>query len=58
MPREVLKWELKRKGVPKTYTNVIEVMYDGSSTRIKSICRETEHFMVRVGAHKKSALSI
>jgi hypothetical protein len=57
VPREVLKWALRRKGVPKTYINVVEDMYEGSCTRVKSMCGETEDFEVGVGVHQGSALS-
>lgn len=32
-------------------------MYDGASTRVKSMCGETEDFRVNVGVHQISALS-
>jgi len=40
-----------RKGVLKTYINVVEDMYEGSYTSVKSIFEETENFRVRVGVH-------
>ena len=38
VPREVLKWALMRKEVPKKYINLIQDMYDSSSTSVKSMC--------------------
>ena len=32
VPREVLEWTLKKKGVPRVYVKVIEEMYEGAST--------------------------
>jgi len=31
-----------RKGIPKTYLNVVEGLYEGASTSIESMCGETE----------------
>ena len=57
VPREILKWALMKKGLPKVYVNIIEDMYEGASTRVRSLCGETEDFRVRVGVHQGSALS-
>ena len=57
VPREVLEWTLRKKGVPRVYVKVIEEMYEGASTRVRSLCGETEDFSVRVGVHQGSALS-
>ena len=46
-----------KKGLPKVYVNIIEDMYVGVSTRVRSLCGETEDFRVRVGVHQGSALS-
>jgi len=57
VPREVLKWALMRKGVPKTYINVVEHMYERSCISFKSMCEETKDFKVRIGVHQESALN-
>jgi len=46
-----------RKRAPKTYINVVEDLYEGSSTSIESMCEETEDFRVRVGVHQGFALN-
>ena len=51
VPREILKWALMKKGLPKVYVNIIEDMYEGVSTRVRSLCGETEDFRVRVGVN-------
>jgi len=35
---------------------VVEDMYEGAYTSVKSVCGETEGFKVRVGVHQGSAL--
>jgi len=37
VPRKVLKWVLMRKGIPKTYSNVVLDMYEGVCISVKSI---------------------
>ena len=46
-----------KKGLLKVLVNIIEDMYEVSSTRVRSLCGETEDFWVRVGVHQVSALS-
>jgi len=41
-----------KKGVPKTYINVVKDMYEGSITSGKSMCEGIEDFRVRVGVHQ------
>jgi len=57
VPREVLRWALMRKNVPKMYVNLIQDMYEGSSTSVKSRCGISEGFSIGVGVHQGSALS-
>jgi len=44
MPKEVLKWALVRKGVLKTYVNVVEDIYKKNCTSVKNMCEETKDF--------------
>jgi len=46
-----------KKGRLKTYINVVEDMYEGLCTSVKSMYKETDDFNVRVGMHQWSALS-
>jgi len=57
VPREVMKWALMKKEVPKMYINLIQDMHEGSSTSVKSMCGVTEDFNVVVGVRQESALS-
>jgi len=56
-PREVLKWILMKKGLPKAYVNIIGDMYEGENIGVKSLVGEIEDFRVGVGVHQGSALS-
>jgi len=43
-----------RKGVPKMHASLIQDMYKGSSTSVKSLCGVTEYFNEGVGVHQGS----
>lgn len=57
VPREVLWWALKEKGVPRKYQQLIRAMYCSASTYVRSTAGETDKFNVAVGLHQGSALS-
>lgn len=46
-----------KKGITKTYINVMEDMHEGSRTSVKSTCGITEDIWVRVSVHQGSTLS-
>ena len=51
-------WEvLERKGVDGTYVRIIQDMYEGVTTKIKTRMGVSESFEVKVGVHQGSALS-
>jgi hypothetical protein len=51
VPREVLKWVLMRKEIPKIYMNLIQDMYEGSRASVKNLYRVKEVFKVEVSVH-------
>ena len=57
VPREVVKWTMRKLGVGECYIRPIMIMYrnDNSVIRIDSIIGDK--FGVTVGVHKGSALS-
>lgn len=57
VPREVLCGVLKKKRIPIVYVKIIQDMYDKGKTSVKSGCKETEDFTVKVGVYQSSALS-
>jgi len=50
--RKVLKWALMRREIPKIYINLIQDIYEGSSTSVKNMCGVTEDFNEGVGVHQ------
>ena len=53
-----LIWLATRNGsIPEGYVKVIQDMYRGSKTRVKTRCGMTEYADVKVGLHQGSALS-
>jgi len=52
------KWALMRKGVPKKYIHLIQDMYEGSSTSVKSLSGVIEDLHVGVDVHQGSAFSL
>ena len=57
VPREVLYWSLRRKGVTEKLVRVIKSMYDGASTTVRTGAGNTTIFEIRVGVHQGSCLS-
>ena len=57
VPREVIRFALKRKGVPEYFVNGVMPLYEGCKTAV-SVDRElSSSFSVKVGVHQGSALS-
>ena len=51
-------WEvLKKKGVDETYVKIVEDMYEGVTTKIKTNAGVSKSFQVKIGVHQGSALS-
>ena len=57
VPREELWHSLRKSSVPEVYIKVIQDMYDGCVTAVRSAVGTTEEFSVKVGLHQGSALS-
>lgn len=45
-----------KKGLSQMYVSLIENMYEGTSTRLRCLCGETEDFSVKIGVHQGLAL--
>ncbi|KAL6494927.1 hypothetical protein OROGR_030846 [Orobanche gracilis] len=57
VPREVLWWDLAKKGVSRKYIDIIKDMYEGASTSVRTNVGRTEEFPITIGVHQGSALS-
>ena len=57
VPREVVYWCLRKRGVPERLIGMIRSMYTGARTVVRTKCGKTDAFEVKVGLHQGSALS-
>ena len=57
IPRDLIWWCLRKKGVPEEYVKIVQDMYRSSKTQVVTQKGETEYFPKEVGIHQGSALS-
>ena len=57
VPRELIWWSLRKKGVPEAYFKIIQDMYENCLTHVSTREGNTEYFDVKVGLHQGSAIS-
>ena len=57
IPRDLIWWWLRKKGVPEEYVKIVQDMYRSSKTQVVTQKGETEYFPIEVGLHQGSALS-
>ena len=57
VPRRVVYWCLRKRGVPEKLVRIVKMMYEGSRTTVLTKHGETGAFPVEVGLHQGSALS-
>ena len=57
VPRELIWYSLRRKGVPEAYINLIRDMYAGCKTSVMTSAGKTKGIEIEVGLHQGSALS-
>ena len=57
VPREVVYWSLRKRGVPERLIGMIKSLYAGARTVVRTKCGKTDAFEVKVGLHQGSALS-
>jgi hypothetical protein len=57
VPREVVYWSLRKKGVTEKIVRLVKSMYDGARTSVRCRTGGTVEFEIRVGVHQRSCLS-
>ena len=57
VPRELIWYSFRRKGVPEAYINIIRDMYAGCKMNVMTSAGKTKAIEIEVGLHQGSALS-
>ena len=57
VPREVIWWALRRKGVSEKLVRGVQEMYKGAAMAVRLDGQHSEYFPVEVGVHQGSVLS-
>lgn len=57
VPRDVVYWSLRKKGVTEKIVRLVKSMYDGARTSVRCRVGGAGEFEVRVGVHQGSCLS-
>ena len=56
VPRRVLEWAMRKRGIPEPMVRAVMSLYEGAKTRVRVGLELSEEFEVKVGVHKGSAL--
>ena len=57
VPRDLVYWCLRRRGVPEKLVGLVEATYRGASTVVRTTHDRTDEFPIKVGLHQGSGLS-
>ena len=57
VPREVIYWSLRRKGVPEKLVRLIQETYRNTKSAVRTETNSSREFNISVGLHQGSALS-
>ena len=57
VPRKVMKWAMRKKGLLEVIVWAVMSLYDGAKTRVRVGSAYLEEFEVKVGVHQGSVLS-
>ena len=57
VPRKVLEWAMRKKGIPEALVRSVMSLYEGAKTRVRVDSELSEEFEVKVGMHQGSVLS-
>ena len=56
VPRKVMGWAMKKKGLSEVLVQAVVSLYDGTKTRVRVESAYSEEFEVQVGVHQGSVL--
>jgi len=57
VPREVIRWAMRKLGVEEWLVSAVMSMYTGAKTVVRTVYGNSSSFEVKVGMHQGSALS-
>ena len=57
VPRKVMEWALRKKGLAEVLVQAVMSLYEGSGTKVRVGSGTSYEFGVRVGVHQRSVLS-
>ena len=57
VPRKVLEWAMRKKGIPEVLVRSVMSLYEGAKTRVIVDYELSEEFDVKVGMYQRSVLS-
>ena len=57
VPRKVMEWALRKKGLVEVLVQAVMSLYEGSRTKVRVGSGTSDEFEVRVGVHQVSVLS-
>ena len=58
VPRKVMEWAMRKKGLSEVMVRSVMSLYDGAKTRVSMGSAYSEEFEVNVGVHQGSVLSL
>ena len=58
VPKKVLEWALRKKGIPEGLVRSVMSLYEGAKTRLRVDSELSEEIEVKVGMHQGSVLSL
>ena len=57
VPRDLVYWCLRSRGVPEKLVRLVEATYHGTSKVVRTMHGRTDEFPIKVGLHQGSGLS-
>ena len=51
LPRNVLEWAMRKKGIPEALVRSVTSLYEGAKTRVEVDSELSEELEVKVGMH-------